>query len=114
MSLLAKAGDGQFGLDGKRSTEFGARRVEPAEMRQRDDFGPHSRDRARLVMQGAVGPFDRLFEAPRDEMSDSDINGVAKGMPIERALELAQSGRPVFKPLPWQLEGLHAWAARPT
>ena len=38
MSLLAKAGDGQFGLDGKRSTEFGARRVEPAEMRQRDDL----------------------------------------------------------------------------
>jgi atypical dual specificity phosphatase len=35
-----------------------------------------------------------------------------EGMPIERALELAQSGRPVFKPLPWQLEGLHAWAAR--
>src|SRR6516162_496440 len=90
MSLLAKAGDGQFGLDGKRSTEFGARRVEPAEMRQRDDFGPHSRDRARLVMQGAVGPFDRLFEAPRDEMSDSDISGVAKGMPIERA----QTARP--------------------
>ena len=41
-------------------------------------------------MQGAVGPFDRLFEAPRDEMSDSDINGVAKGMPIERA----QTARP--------------------
>jgi atypical dual specificity phosphatase len=37
-----------------------------------------------------------------------------EGVPIERALELAQSGRPVFKPLPWQLEGLHAWATRPT
>ena len=87
----AKAGDGQLGVDGKHATEFGACLVEPAEMRQRDDFGPHSHDRAGLVMQGAVGPFDRLFEAPRDEMSDSDISGVAKGgMPIERA----QTARP--------------------
>jgi len=90
MSLLAIAGDGQLGVDGKQSTEFGVRRVEPAEMRQRDDFGPHSHDRARLFMQGAVDPFDRLFEAPRYEMSDSDINGVARGMPIERA----QTARP--------------------
>src|SRR6516162_9679858 len=67
---LAKAGDGQFGLDGKHSTEFGARLVEMAEMRKRDDFDPHLRDVARLVVQGPVGPFDRLFEAPRNEMSE--------------------------------------------
>ena len=66
MKVFAKAGDGLLGVDGKHSTEFGACLVEMAEMRQRDDFGPHSHDRARLVMQGAVGPFDRLFEAPRD------------------------------------------------
>ncbi len=37
-----------------------------------------------------------------------------QGVPIDEALALARAGRPVFKPLPWQLEGLHAWAARPT
>ena len=87
---LAKAGDGQLGVDGKHAAKFGAHLIDMAEMRQRDDFGPHSHDRARLLMQGAVDPFDRLFEAPRDEMSDSDINGVARGMPIERA----QTARP--------------------
>ena len=55
-----------------------------------DDFDPHRCDDARLVVQGAVGPFDRLFEAPRGEMSESDINGVAKGIRIERA----QTARP--------------------
>ena len=90
MSVFTVAGDGQLGINGKHATKLAARRVEPAEMRQRDDFGPHSHDRARLFMQGAVDPFDRLFEAPRYEMSDSDINGVARGMPIERA----QTARP--------------------
>jgi hypothetical protein len=42
-------------------------------------------------MQGAVGPFDRLFEAPRDEMSDSDINVVAKGMPMNGLKRRARS-----------------------
>ena len=41
VSVLAKAGDGQLGVDGKRSTKFGARRVEPAEMGIGDDFEPH-------------------------------------------------------------------------
>jgi hypothetical protein len=41
-------------------------------------------------MQGAVGPFDRLFKAARGEMSDSEIIGVAKGIRIERA----QAARP--------------------
>ena len=41
VKVLAKAGDGQLGVDGKHSTEFGARRVEMAEMRQRGDFDPH-------------------------------------------------------------------------
>jgi atypical dual specificity phosphatase len=35
-------------------------------------------------------------------------------MPIDRALELACTRRPVFQPLPWQLAALRAWAARPT
>lgn len=35
-------------------------------------------------------------------------------MPIDRALELARAGRPVFEPLPWQLAALRAWAARPS
>jgi hypothetical protein len=35
-------------------------------------------------------------------------------MPIDRALELACTRRPVFQPLPWQLAALQAWAARPT
>ena len=43
-------------------------------------------------MQRAVGPFDRLFEAPRDEMSDSDINGVARGTSGE-SYELAGRDR---------------------
>jgi hypothetical protein len=47
--------------------KLGASLVEPAEMRQRDDFHPHRYDRTRLVVQGAVGPFDRLFKVPRGE-----------------------------------------------
>src|SRR6516164_5909122 len=60
-------------------------------MRQRDDFGPHSWERARPGMQGPVGPFDRLFETPRGEMSDSDINDVAS---IEIWIDRAQAARP--------------------
>ena len=41
VSVLAKAGNGQLGVDGKQSTKFGACLVEPAEMRQRGDFDPH-------------------------------------------------------------------------
>jgi hypothetical protein len=82
VSVRTKAGDGQLGVDGEHSTEFGARHVEMAEMRQRDDFDPHRCDDARLVVQGAVGPFDRLFEASRDEMSGSDSSGVEKAMRI--------------------------------
>ena len=59
-------------------------------MRERDDFHPHRCDRARLVVQGAVGPFDRLFEAPRGDMSASGIAGVEKGIRVERA----QTARP--------------------
>ena len=42
-------------------------------------------------MQSAVGLLDRLFEAPRDEMSDSDIKGVDEGQRIKRA----QAARPL-------------------
>ena len=49
------------------------------------DLDPHRSDRARLVVQGAVGPFDRLFEASRGEMSDADISGVTKGQRIKWA-----------------------------
>jgi len=86
----AEAGDGQVGVDGEHSTEFGARRVEMAEMGIGGDFDPHRCDTARLVVQGAVGPFDRLFEASRGEMSESDMNCVGKGQRIERA----QTARP--------------------
>ena len=41
-------------------------------------------------MQGAVGPVDRLFEAPRGEMSDRNKNGGKKDTGIERA----QTARP--------------------
>ena len=41
VSVRAIAGDGQLGVEGEYSTEFGARLVEMAEMRQRDDFDPH-------------------------------------------------------------------------
>ncbi|HEY0387454.1 MAG TPA: sulfur transferase domain-containing protein [Gaiellales bacterium] len=36
----------------------------------------------------------------------------SEGVPIDEALERARAGRPIFRPLPWQLEGLQAWAAR--
>src|SRR5262249_53891439 len=81
-SELAIAGDGLLGVDGKHATKFGACLVEMAEMRQRDDFVPHRWDPARLVVQGAVGPFDRLFESSRNEMSGSDMNCVGKGQRI--------------------------------
>src|SRR5215469_15859673 len=64
-SVLAIAGDGQLGVDGKQSTKFGACLVEMAEMSVSGDFDQHRSGQARLVVQSAVGPFDRLFEAPR-------------------------------------------------
>ena len=78
VSVLAKPGDGQLWVDRQHPGKFGTCLVEPAEMRERYDFDSHRRDMARLVVQGAVGPFDRLFEAPRGEMSDSDIRGGKK------------------------------------
>lgn len=59
VSVRAQAGDGQLGVDGKHPIKFTARRIGPAEMGQRDDFGPHRYDQSRLVMQRTVGPFDR-------------------------------------------------------
>ena len=70
MSVLALAGDGELGVDGKHSTKFGACLGEPTEMGMGGDFEPHRQDQARLVVQGTVGPFDRLFETSRDEMDD--------------------------------------------
>jgi len=35
--------------------------------------------KARLIVQGAIGPFDRLFEAARDHMSAGDGAGAKKG-----------------------------------
>ena len=87
----AKAGDGLLRVDGKHSIEFGACLVKPAEMRQRGDFDPHRCDQARLVVQGAVGPLDRLFEASRDEMSEREIAGGKKAIRIE----WAQTARPL-------------------
>ena len=71
-----ETGNGRPGCDVKRSTEFGACLVEMAEMSIGDDFEQHRCDDARLLVQGAVGPFDRLFEASRVEMSECNINGV--------------------------------------
>jgi atypical dual specificity phosphatase len=34
---------------------------------------------------------------------------VKDGIPIDEALERARAGRPIFQPLPWQLDGLQAW-----
>jgi hypothetical protein len=76
VSVLAIAGDGQLGVDGEHS--------EPAEMGIGGNFGPHRCDHARLLVQGTVGPFDCLFEAPRREMSERNIKGVEKGIRIER------------------------------
>jgi hypothetical protein len=59
----AITGDGQLGVDGKHSTKLGACLVEMAEMGIGGNFDPYRGDQARLVVQGAVGPFDRLFEA---------------------------------------------------
>jgi len=58
-----------------------------------DGFDPHRRNQARLVVQGAVGPFDRLFEAPRGEVSDSDI----KGGDVGQRIEWAQTARPLAR-----------------
>ena len=54
---------------GTNATQFGACLVKAAEMGIGGDFDPHRCDIARLVVQGAVGPFDCLFEASRGEMS---------------------------------------------
>ena len=56
-----------------------------------DDLGPNGGDTARLVVQHAVGPFDRRLEAPRDEMSDRDTVGA---QPCER-IKRAQTARPL-------------------
>jgi hypothetical protein len=65
-----------LGSMAKHPAEFGARLVEMAEVRQGNGFDPHRCDLARLVVQGAVDPFDRQFEASRGGMSERDINGV--------------------------------------
>ena len=57
VSVPTIAGDGKLGVDGKHATEFGACRVEPAEMRQGDGFDPHRWGQPRLVVQGAGPPF---------------------------------------------------------
>ena len=91
MSVPAKEiGDGQFGVDRQHPGEFGARRVEMAEMGIGGDFDPDGCDHARLAVQGVVSPFDRLFEAPRGEMSGNDTSGVEKAIRIGRA----QTARP--------------------
>ena len=59
VNQVAKSGDGQLGVDGKHSTEFGACLVKASEMGIGGDFDPHRCDGPRLVVQGAVGPFDR-------------------------------------------------------
>ena len=41
VSVLAIAGDGQLGIDGKHSTKFGACLVEMPEMGIGDDFNPY-------------------------------------------------------------------------
>ena len=53
-----------------------------------DGFDPHRRNQARLVVQGAVGPFDRLFEASRAEVGKCDVGGVPKPERIKRAQTL--------------------------
>src|SRR6516225_11051794 len=83
VSHVAKSGDGQLGVVGKHSTEFGACLVTAADMGIGGDLDPHRCERARLVVQGAVRPFDRLFEASRGEMSGRNIRGVEKGIRIE-------------------------------
>jgi len=91
VSVGAKPGDRQAGIDRQRPAEFGASLVEPAEMSIGGDLDPHRCDQARLVVQGAVGPFDRLFETSRREMSESDNIDAEKGIQIERLKRRARS-----------------------
>jgi hypothetical protein len=83
--VRAVAGDGQLGVDGEHSAKFGARLVEPVEMDIGGDFGPHRCDQTRLLVQSRVGPIDRLFEASRREMTETNNMSAEKGIPIERA-----------------------------
>ncbi len=39
------------------------------------------------------------------------IISATEGLSVERALERARERRPIFRPLPWQIHGLEAWAA---
>jgi atypical dual specificity phosphatase len=39
------------------------------------------------------------------------IISATEGLSVERALAQARERRPIFRPLPWQVHGLEAWAA---
>ena len=54
-------------------------------MRVGRDFVSPRGNIARLVLQGAIGPFDRLFEASREEMSDRRDDSKLEAERIERA-----------------------------
>ena len=65
--------------------------VEAAEMGIGDDLDADRGGKARLVVQCALGAFDRLLKASRREMSDRQANGV----PIAERIERAQTLRPI-------------------
>jgi hypothetical protein len=50
-----------------------------------DDLGPDRNDKARLFVQSAVGPFDRLLEASRSEMRERHAGSAEIAERIERA-----------------------------
>jgi len=79
------------------------------------------------VKDGATVPdgvIDAAIRAQRDEITYVHCRGgrersaavatamlaTAHRLTITQALAMAQVGRPVFRPLPWQLESLHAWS----
>src|SRR5437763_3428220 len=63
---------------------LGACVVEPSEIGQRDDFDLLWSEQTWIVVQRAVGPFDRGFEASRCQMSDSKAVGSVVTEWIER------------------------------
>ncbi len=65
-------GDRQSGVERKQPPEIGARLIGSSQMGVGDDLDADSGDKARLVVRGAVGPFDHLFEASCDKMSSGD------------------------------------------
>ena len=72
-------------------------------------FSLETGERLGLIGRNGAGKSSLLKILAGLEKLDDGLLQLTQGLRIRYVPQ-----EPVFEPLPWQLEGLHAWAARPT